>query len=184
MKEQNKQDLLTDILKTMIWNILNDDRLDKWMEVRDSTSPDLQGFPDMYDDDVERTLAHLNKLGWMPPLTDDKDLRELSAQYIYECNAGIWKRKNNIWWADLPEKKKAYYYKQADQLHALLSKEYMSKGECEECQAQTEHKLELAKKEERESIYKKLASKAYPEEEGMEFWLTDEEWQALKGGSE
>jgi len=46
----------------------------------------------------------------------------------------------------------AYRHKATEQILALLAKEYMSKQECKECQAQTKFKIEEAKRQERERI--------------------------------
>ena len=48
----------------MIWNILNDGRLDKWMKVRGSTSPDIVGFLDMYISDAKDLQAKLKAMGY------------------------------------------------------------------------------------------------------------------------
>lgn len=47
-------------------------------------------------------------------------IKEKVAEYIYECNRGIWSgRKNFVYWLDAKRKVKEYFYKQADQILSL-----------------------------------------------------------------
>ena len=66
MKEQVRE-----ILRDLIWAVLNGDDLDKWMEVRDSTSPDLQGFLDIYDSGIDQRVTQICDL--FPVVKEDKE---------------------------------------------------------------------------------------------------------------
>lgn len=71
------------ILQDLIWAVLNGDDLDKWMEIRDSTSPDLQGFLEVFGSLVEKKSQQICQLfepkpteGWL--LTDEEIERHIA----------------------------------------------------------------------------------------------------------
>ena len=49
----------------------------------------------------------------------EEQMIERTAEFLYECNRGIWARKNHIWWVDAKPAVKDKYYKQARELRTL-----------------------------------------------------------------
>jgi hypothetical protein len=53
---------LDNIGKDLVWAVLNSDYMDKWMEVRDSSSPDLQGFLEIFESMIQKRVTEILSL--------------------------------------------------------------------------------------------------------------------------